>query len=839
MPTDNQNLYFVSKTLSAVPLTEMFSKRGAFYWNKHHVQHPNEQNQVDPMPISPDGKLIPGQLYESSVDASVRYALPTYQIAVVAGLYQISLKWVASTNEPLAPIARLTVDLAATMPNPGGYTLLEIEHTAIARLGYHMPIDGVMLDPTAPATLWYELGALNPKTAGVRNCQLEIFSKPDFDRLYQILTDVTFGCVLEVHCFATIGRRTWRQVVAEPELGDWVQRGRMLLGPQAESPIITDPAKESMPEPQTERVFQLVPANMLLQSGDSDHTRKYLPSTTRSSALLAPDSSEGLRSPAPQFFASLPIQLPINQVRMPPAAVVPTLPPAIDPTLIARRRLPDVDVIVEPNLPGVEIPHIDPVPIQLPELVTTLRRSDFIYRIGEIERQAIPIGALINRRGEPALLRIPVESVQTITSCYFSVDTNGYIFDIPANLRPTTSRALIRVPFSANDGRTAIFFYDTGLDVFYCQPTEFRLARTAHPSAQSSYQPYLIITMSNIVTTQADDGPPITSCQINLCYRALPYFDAELKGLAADSATLQQFSAIPRFATLDPSKTKLTLKLPQAVAGTFESVERHDLEISFDEGLADNLTLSDQQLLPISAAFVAGFGIEGTITAQLLDSQVAVKLRLSLNDTVGPLFDTSYNGCIDAQEGIHRVTITNRIESPVQVTKLEQVVVRPNVLAHPQSIASVLVQPNQSLAIDYRVEPKDSIIQNLSPLIIGSVVLDQEQRKKLWRRFVIEQGYTTDTFSIMVRINSAYFEPPPAGLQALTEVLIEFRGGATVKLTPTLLSQPITLRQGYLAMLFGEPRAYKYRVTNTYQNGTSAVSDWIDDMVDTLDIVPA
>src|SRR5262249_16596782 len=61
--------------------------------------------------------------------------------------------------------------------------------------------------------LWIEVGALQLVGSGVRRARLSISSKPDFDRLYQVLTDSNFKSTLELRSFATAGRRTWRQVV--------------------------------------------------------------------------------------------------------------------------------------------------------------------------------------------------------------------------------------------------------------------------------------------------------------------------------------------------------------------------------------------------------------------------------------------------------------------------------------------------------------------------------------------------------------------------------------------------------------------------------------------------
>ena len=99
------------------------------------------------MPVSSDGKLVASRLYESSVDLAARYYLPIYQVNLVDGRYQASLKW-SSAAAPGAPLAQLTIELAAQAPDAAGFTLLPIEHDAIVRLGYHLPVEGAAPRPS-------------------------------------------------------------------------------------------------------------------------------------------------------------------------------------------------------------------------------------------------------------------------------------------------------------------------------------------------------------------------------------------------------------------------------------------------------------------------------------------------------------------------------------------------------------------------------------------------------------------------------------------------------------------------------------------------------------------
>jgi hypothetical protein len=817
----NQDLYLVNQKLSGVPISAIFTDRSRLFGRKVGVFDPpsSDQNQpAIPMPVSPDGKLVAGQLYESSVDPAARYYLPIYKVNVVGGLYQASLKW-SSAATPGAPLARLTLDLAAQAPEAAGFTLLPIEHDAIVRLGYHLPVEGAMPSPdmnTSRPTLWYELGALQQVTPGVRRCQLDIFSKPDFDRVYQIMTDDKFGGLLEIHCFATVGHRTWKQVVIDIMPYGGSRRRVGILGmPELEEQAAEPPAAQ-------EQVFRLIPTELIEAAS---------PATLGEFGAVLPSQIGLVALKQQPIFSTTPVRLPVSPIVSSPIFVDPApvpikvaapLPSPIANTKVVFNQL-DSAVI---QLQGRKLPDL-------------IDKSDLYVNLDSVKQPAIPVGALVNNQGEPVLLQVPVEAVQELAPFCFPIATNGYMFDVPGNFDPTPSRALIPIPFTSNDGRSAVFFYDTGLELFYCQPTEFRLSRTAHPSDQAAYQPYLVITMVNVLTAEGDQGASTTSCQVHLTYRALPYFDPELRELARTHPDLTGWNPMPRFAALDPVKTSLTLQLPQATADIFELIERPDVVISFQDGLADNITVSDQQFLPITTAFITGMGLEGTVNAQVLDRNISVKLRLSLNDTAGPLFDSTYNGCVDEAAGIHRVTLTNCVESAVQIARLESVVVAPSVIASPQTVPGGLILPGQSVVVDYQVTPKASQIARIDPIVIGNVVLDNQARLKLWRQLIEEQGYTSDTFQVNVAIDPSYFGTPPAGMQQLTGVQIDFRGAESVTLTPAAPTATATLRQGYLAMILHEPRSYKYRVIYQYANGSEEQTDWQSDEVDQLTIAPA
>ncbi|MBC8159601.1 MAG: hypothetical protein H7Z42_00155, partial [Roseiflexaceae bacterium] len=329
-----QDMYFVDQTMRAVALTSMYSDR---YIAQMHARWPGPVAEADtqPLPVSPDGQLVAGEFYASSVDPSIHYALPQYQVHVADGRYQASLRWIANPAVRSDPIGVLTIDLAGPLPSAPGFSVQEIAHTAIVRLRYRQPLDDRTRPRGMPAELFagewrntdratrgmtrlviervdattvsfhgygacqpedcdwgvvqaqvrgdramgiydfgwkqtrivvsrtgaqliaeviddyteadgrqdrsatytletraaeqalppfaYELGALNPIGPALRRCEMPIYERADFDRIYQIMTEQRFGGMLELRCFATVGHRSWRQVVTSGSF-DWLRR---------------------------------------------------------------------------------------------------------------------------------------------------------------------------------------------------------------------------------------------------------------------------------------------------------------------------------------------------------------------------------------------------------------------------------------------------------------------------------------------------------------------------------------------------------------------------------------------------------------------------------------
>jgi hypothetical protein len=104
-----------------------------------------------------------------------------------------------------------------------------------------------------------------------------------------------------------------------------------------------------------------------------------------------------------------------------------------------------------------------------PSLSDALAGSDIVIKAPNANVKALPVRAVVDENGQPALMRIPVETRQEISPFCFLVDTNAYMFDIPDNMRRT--HILIRMKHMTEAGRCWASLPDSAYDdQFYYQP---------------------------------------------------------------------------------------------------------------------------------------------------------------------------------------------------------------------------------------------------------------------------------------------------------------------------------------------------------------------------------
>lgn len=811
---------------------------------------PSSSPDGPPVPVSPDGKLVPGVLYPSSADAQVRFYLPQYAWNVAAGRYTTSLRWRGPDDDPNGPIAFLTLELAAPAPDAQGFTLQEIPHDAVVRIAYEMPVgDGASGAGDAGAgagagrgggaaagggaTLWIEAGALVADGA-VRRCQLKIFDKAQFDRLYQIMTEPALHGRLEIRCTATIGTRTWRRVWLGPMLDPRATRVAGL--PPGTSHLLTFQATAAS----APKVAPAAPS-----SPDKAPEKKVDPAA-RFDAVERPALQIGRLRQTPLFARSAMMTLhPI--AASPAAAFSPALAQiAVAPTWTAARAAEISPAISASSSPAIADKNAVIAARPFRDIVAT---SDLTVKVAGAERPAVPVRIPIDPVGRPVLLRSAVEALETVAPFSFPVETNAYMFDVPGDLRPTSHHILIPYNLLGDGGEVlAVYYQDSAFpDQFYYRPQQFRLPRVEVPP----YLPDLRVVFSEVAVESAaggDGGGAELHYSVHIVYRAVPYIDPGVLDRAQ-----QQAGAAVRFTALLPESSRLTLELPEdETGGALTAVARDGAQVSFDRGVVDIIELTESEFERVFAFFEAssGPGLGGSVSASLLGGLPAeIPVELSLRAAAGAVFDTAYKGPVDG--GLHRVTLRNRIESPVRVERLYRVAVGSGFAAFPQSDPGAVVPPGGTLDIDYRLAPMTPpadgapapappALADLSPLLATSVVADPHA---LWPLLFVNQGYTHDRFTVQVSIDPQFFSaPPPGGGPALTGVRVDFDSGAAVALTAAAPQAAVELRIPLLARLMGDPQAerYSYRVVNLAGDAAGTPTDWTAMVGDApLAVVPA
>lgn len=844
----NEAYYLIDNQLTVTPLADFLSKKGT-WWDKGLViGKPGKGEVVESdggpaLPITPDGNLRPGVLYESSADPKVRFYLPEYRLNAVDGRYTTRLKWRDEHDDPNGPLAFLTLDAAAvTPPAPPGLTLQEIRHQAAARIGYQMPVQ----ESSAPSggirpMLWIEVGALVPVEQGARRARLPLYDKRDFDRLYQVMTDGNFNAYLEIRCFATAGRRTWRQVV----LGlidlavqkNALEKKKVLYTNLVSKKALETRADPVLVDPNTRKVDLGTKPPVNIRWKEAIHIAGTpVPDLVKESGP-APGLSPAVTGKLTEKLA--------NATTIHPSLFKPSVAPIASPAFLGHPTAAQPAPAPPPAAPVLNELVVQPVleRAYARPLDQVLATSDLRTRVFNTSRKAVPVKAVVDEDGRPALIQIPVETNQKIAPFWFLVNTNAYMFDIPGDIQPGTHHILIRMEVRDGAGQVlGVFYQDSAYtDQFYYQPQEFRLPRLEAPP----YLPDMRIVFCDLVTEKdgegggAGDNEATLNYKVQLAYRVLPYIDPLLLDLAQQQVPDVQ----AHFNALAPQTTHLSLRVPEdETGGALTDVPRPEVEVRFDQGIVDEIELSRTEFERIFSFFQApaGVGIDGSVEASLIgDLTARVPVRLSLKQNTGSVFGHTYLGQVN---GMHRVRLVNRIESPVTIGALYRVALGGGVFAFPQAAPGQVVQPGWQLDLDYRVEPANAAVADIPPSLSVTINADPG---RLWPQLFINQGYTSETFPVHLMIESDFFGVvPPGGSDPLTGVQIEFDEGTSATLTAARLQADVNLRIPLLPRLMGDAQAkkYRYRVTNLLGADAhpGARSDWMSGEGDSpLAVVPS
>ena len=727
----------------------------------------------DAVPLSPDGDLVPGVAYPVSNDAGYSLALPIYGLQESGGRYATSLKWLASAA-PGGPIARLTVGLSRSLPVLGeANPVKEIEHTVSVRLVYAVPVEDGS-DTPAESWLSIPLGAVNRVDGETAQLVLDLNTKAEFDQLWSAMTEPAAKGRLELRCFATIGRRTWRQVIPDDfgveDQVHLLDRGVLLT-------TMVKPEEWRRERPSRDRPLPHWHRRNLARRVRTQ------PFTTlsRNAAAVHLGTVHALNT----AVLMRGLNAPMRHLMEAPRALTPAF---------SREMLTEVF---------------------RPDLSEALQVSDML--VGE--RHVLPINAIIDRMGRPALIRTQAEALQTIPFG-FDVDVNAYMFDVPGDLRPNMTRVLLRAEFDAGEGRPPVVYYQDSAfpNRYYYEPQEFRIPRRE----EAPFLPAVSIAFFDVVeATDANENSILY--RAHLAYRAVPYLDravlARLKRFLGAGAVLS---------ALIPEQATLKMRLPDDAGTAFAESARSGATISLDDGVIDEVQLTPEALAAVITALQTG-GLDGLVTASLPGAaNTSIPVRLSLHDASGVLLDRTFRGPVGVDRV--RVTLRNRIESPLTIGEFLATPAGDG-MAFPDASPGLRIAANAEADIDYRLDPPGTVVTDVDPVLRMTVNPDMPV---LLPSIMVNRGYSSQTFALSLSVDPLYFgQIMPGDAEALAAVLVEFEGDAKLVLDAATPADDIRLRLPILDWLLQRPQAerYRYRVTNLIGaagNVRGGVGAWIE-----------
>lgn len=633
-----------------------------------------------------------------------------------------------------------------------------------------------------------EVGALNPTSTGTRQARLAVTTKPDFDRLYQVLTDASFEGRLQIRCFSTAGRRTFRQVLVAPV--NLLSTKLIAVGKSSpgHAPGEPSPSQAGSEPASGEHQLQLLDMRTLVSNPP----------------VPQPDAPPGVNTVGTRAGAFAAVRIPAT-VEHGTQVAVPLRPAGVGDAAVTK---------ISQIQPGLQVSAI-------------VNRSDLVTKVGEQTVQAVPGKVVVDPDGQPALMQIAVETLQEIAPFSFPVATNAYMFDIPGDMRPTTNQIFIRMEVLDSNGKTTVFYQDSGYaDRFYYQPEQFLIPRVD----TAPYLPDLRVVFFDLLTTDAGatDGTGTIHYKVQMAYRLVP----DINPVLLDLVQAQVPNVKARFQALAPERAALKLRVPEdETNGALTDVPRPDAVITFDEGIVDQVELTRTEFERIFAVFQSpsGIGLEGSVAATLPGSVTAnVPVRLSLRHNPGNPFNTTYLG--PQTNGLHRVRVVNRLESPVTITALHRVTLGTRVFAYPQSDPGMMVQPAAATDLDYRVDPADASVVTITPAMEVTI---QANPQLLWPQLFVNQGYTSDTFPLHVALEPGFLGvTAPGRTDPLTGVVVEFDSGLQVTLNAAQVAADIRLPIPLLPRLLGSPQAkqYRYRTVNLIGSppAPDPPSEWMD-----------
>lgn len=196
-------------------------------------------------------------------------------------------------------------------------------------------------------------------------------------------------------------------------------------------------------------------------------------------------------------------------------------------------------------------------------------------------------------------------------------------------------------------------------DIIYYLPDAFKLVRRP----ESPHYP--MVSISFIPADKPEDT------RVTIAYWAFPVVENERLNAAAQALNAAGVLGNLLFQSMIADNPRLFLKLPQS-DGSVKRQEFPDIPVELRTGFSDFLTLPMQAFLSIYEALFSKLTqvFQGDVQVDFSGNQPAeiVPFQAHMGDLVGEILD--YQQTVDAVTGRVQVTLTNAIESPIQIDRL-------------------------------------------------------------------------------------------------------------------------------------------------------------------------
>jgi hypothetical protein len=347
----------------------------------------------------------------------------------------------------------------------------------------------------------------------------------------------------------------------------------------------------------------------------------------------------------------------------------------------------------------------------------------------------------------------------------------------------------------------------------YCFADRFKIARRA----EAPFTPF--------ITVRVASHPDGSGADVVFDYVVAPYTDPR----RLDDARAQLL-ADPRFSAADvqfqpfaSSDVRYFIDRPSQAGAVRE--ERIDAALVLQGALKDTLTMTlpDFQLVfdAMQHRTASMFAGRVEIDVPHADTEV-IPFEARVDDLAGEIF--SYEAATGS-DGKLQVTVTNEIESPLNVQTLDATIVQAG--RRIRGVTQGAGLPCSSLlpgdAIQVTVTPETALAGAATPEVsfdLGGVTVVPDV-EAIWNS-ILDRS-TTDYFRIVtVKAVASSFEPAAGGEDAkIVSLVAEFEGGGTAELNATTLSAQVRVDYPIDDVILRRPvsMTYRYTVTIVRKNG--------------------